>query len=241
MTNIPAAPPLFRLVALAADADVPAEASSAAAQGADPATLLWADRTDRAVCAIVLAPEQPLSFAAQMAYVGMVSLGDALGAVLPALMVITHRLPNEIRLNEAHLGSLRLIAPKGVRSKDVPDWLVLAADVAVTRFADGSAKASDLSQTTLEDEGCMDIMPGEINGAFARYLLTWINRWQSDGFRPIKTSWMTRAGGVGAEMTLTVEAQARSGLFRGIGDAGEILITGNGDDEAIEVTNLAER
>jgi len=241
MPDIIDAPPLFRTTPLPAEADAAAAACGAAAAGADPATLLWCERSDRAVCAVVLAPEQPLLVSAQMVHVGVLALGDALGAVLPALLVVSHLPPGELRLNDARLGSLRLLAPPATALGDVPDWLVLATEIGVTRFPDDSAEVRDLSITTLEDEGCMGIEAGALIGAFARYLLAWINRWQADGFAPVRSNWLTRAPAIGAAVTLRLPGRTQAGTFAGLGDDGAVLI-GTGDDEiAIAAIELVER
>jgi BirA family transcriptional regulator, biotin operon repressor / biotin---[acetyl-CoA-carboxylase] ligase len=240
MSNVPNAPPIFRPVPLAADAEPAKAAVRAAAAGADPATLFWADRSDRAQCAVTLSPQVPLASAAQMVHVGMTALGDALGATLPPLVVVGFRLPTTILLNEAVLGGLRVIAPAGCAAAAVPDWLVLAIDVGVTRFEEGSAQAADLSQTTFEDEGCMGITTGEVSGAFARYLLSWIERWQKDGFGPVRTGWSAHARVKDAEITVQVGGRTEAGRFLGLSDAGDIRLETAAGGRTIAAVDLLE-
>lgn len=240
MTNVPEAPPIYRTVPLPAGADAAAEAAHAAAAGADPATLFWVDRADRAQCAVVLSPAEPLQSCAQMVHVGMTALGDALGAVLPPLVVLSYRLPNTILLNDAALGVIRACRPVASASDAVPDWLVVAIDIGVTRFPDGSAEAADLSLTTFEDEGCMGVSTGEINGAFARYLLAWIDRWQKDGFEPVRKSWLSRGKAKGDEIELQVGGRNFAGRFAGLSDAGDILLETAAGEVAIGIAELVE-
>jgi len=241
MSNVPEAPPIYRPVMLPEAADAGTEASAAAAAGADPATLFWVDRGDRAQCAVVLSPEQPLHQAAQMTVVGMTALGDALGAILPPMVVVGCRLPGAMLLNDAKLGVVQVIAPAQCAADVVPNWLVVAIDIGVTRFAEGSDKAADLSVTTFEDESCMGITVGATTGAFARYLLTWIDRWQTDGFDPVRTSWTTRGDPVGQEIELQLPGRACSGRFTGLSDAGDVLIEGENDKSRIAAADLLVR
>jgi BirA family transcriptional regulator, biotin operon repressor / biotin---[acetyl-CoA-carboxylase] ligase len=240
MSNAPDAPPLYRTVPLAADADVAMEAVRAAAAGADPATLFWADRGDRAQCAVTLSPDGALGSAAQMLHVGMTALGDALGAVLPPLVIVSFRLPTTILLNDAVLGGLRICAPAGCGPEDVPKWLVLAIDIGVSRFAEGSDAAIDLSLTTFEDEGCMGITTGEVSGAFARYLLTWIDRWQKDGFEPVRTGWTAHARVQDKEIVLQVGGSNVAGRFLGLSDAGDVLLQTAEGKRAVAAVDLIE-
>lgn len=240
MSNAPDAPPLFRTVPLAADSNVAIEAVRAAAAGADPATLFWADRGDRAHCAVTLSPHGPLREAAQMVHVGMTALGDALGAILPPLLVVSFRLPTTVLLNEAAVGKLRVCRPAGCDPDEVPDWLVLAIDIGVTRFADGSAEAADLTLTTFEDEGCAGITTGETSGAFARYLLTWIDRWQKDGFVPVRAGWQAHAKMPEPNITLHVNGEDIAGRFLGLSDTGDILLSTPEGERAIWPVDLLE-
>lgn len=240
MSNAPDAPPIYRPVKLTADADVALEAVRAAAAGADPATLLWADRSDRARCAVTLSPDGPLRNAAQMLHLGMTALGDALGSVLPPLVIVGFRLPTTILLNDAVLGSLRICRPAGCDPDDVPDWLVLAIDIGVSRFAEASAEAIDLAVTTFEDEGCMGITTAEVSGAFARYLLNWIDRWQKGGFDPVRTGWRAHARIPDQEVSLAVGAAAVTGRFLGLSDTGDILLRTAAGEQAIAAIDLLE-
>jgi len=240
MSNVPDTPPLFRTVPLAADDNVVREAVRAAAAGADPVTLFWADRGDRAQCAVTLSPHVPLREAAQMVHVGMTALGDALGAILPPLLVVSFRLPTTVLLNEAAVGRLRVCRPAGCDPEEVPDWLVLAIDIGITRFAEGSAAAADLTLTTFEDEGCAGITTGETNGAFARYLLTWIARWQKDGFGPVRTGWRAYAKMPDREIALQVNGEDIAGRFLGLSDTGDILLSAPEGERAISVVDLLE-
>ena len=240
MSNAPQVPPIYRTVPLPAEADAAIEAARAAASGADPATLFWVDRSDRAQCAIVLGPDEPLRAAAQIVHIGMTTLGDALGAALPPLVVVGFRLPTIVLLNDAVLGGLRVYRPMSCGPDDVPDWLVLTIDIGVTRFAEGSAEAADLAFTTFEDEGCMGISTGEVTGAFARYLLTWIDRWQKDGFGPVRTGWMSHARISAEEIELQIGGRDFAGRFAGLSDAGEIVLETAEGSQAISPVDLVQ-
>jgi biotin-(acetyl-CoA carboxylase) ligase len=240
MNNAPDAPPIYRTVELAADADVTTEAVRAAAAGADPATLFWTNRSDRAQCAVTLCPDTPLRNAAQMLHVGMTALGDALGAVLPPLVIVSFSPPTTILLNDAVLGGLRICVPAGCGPEEVPEWLVLAIDIGVSRFAEDSDAAIDLSLTTFEDEGCMGISTGAVSGAFARYLLNWIDRWQKDGFEPVRTGWTAHARMADREVALQVGGSEVTGRVLGLSDAGDILLKTAEGEQAIAAVDLLE-
>ena len=130
--------------------------------------------------------------------------------------------------------------PAGCGPEDVPDWLVLAIDIGVSRFAEGSDAAIDLSLTTFEDEGCMGITTGEVSGAFARYLLSWIDRWQKDGFAPVRSGWTAHARVQDQEIVMQVGGADVAGRFLGLFDAGDILLQTANGEQAIAAVDLIE-
>ena len=241
MSNAPNLPPIYRPASIPSDAVARAEAIAAAKNGTDPATLFWTDRGDRAQCAVVLAPQQALRLAAQITVVGMTALGDALGATLPPHMVVGYLPTGTVLLNDAKVGTLDVIVPTDCSDDGIPEWLVVAIDIGIGRFAEGSEEAADLGITTFEDEGCMGIGADEVVGAFARYLLTWIDRWQKDGFAPARTSWSHRGPKIGQEIELAIGESVIAGRFGGLSDNGNVLIDSDNGAQSIPATALAER
>jgi len=240
MSNAPEAPPIYRTMPLPAGADAAVEAVRAAAAGADPATLFWVDRSDRAQCAVTLSPDEPLRRSAQLVYVAMAALGDGLAAALPPFLVVGFDMPDKVLLNEAELGRVRVLRPADCAADAVPGWLVAAIDIGVTRYPEGSAEAADLTRTTFEDEGCMGVSAGEVSGAFARYLLSWIDRWQRDGFAPVRTSWLTYASLDREAGALRLGGRTVVGRAAGLSDGGDLLLETPDGEQAVAAAELTE-
>ena len=57
---------------------------------------------------------------------------------------------------------------------------------------------------------------------FARHFLNWVNRWQDDGFDPIRTMWLRHAPGHGEKIELELGGERLSGTFGGIDDDGAL-------------------
>lgn len=191
-------PPAFRSVAADADADAATAARALAAGGADPGTFVWSPREDVADCAVVLAPEEALGSALRAAYATMVAAGDALGALIPAVIPVAFGWPDRIVVNGAAAGGIRLLAPDPAAMDAAPDWMVAGLTLALT-LAPEDEPGRHPGRTTLAAEGCGDLAASEILESFARHFLYWINRWQEDGFAPVKAAWLERAAGYGAQ------------------------------------------
>lgn len=231
-------PPIFRLHVLAPQEDAGAYARVKASEGVPPASLYWCGRTDRLSCAVVLEPEQSLAEAAQMLFIGQLGLGDALASALPPLMDVGLALPDEIRLDRAVVGRSQLFGPPGMKPKAVPDWLVLAAEVAVTGFpADNSAGGKPV-ETTLENDNCGAVSASGLVGAFARHLLTWIDRWQRDGFAPVRSAWLHRGHQHDKALSLPLDGGTISGIFSDLGEQGDIIVETGAGTETIAAWRL---
>ncbi len=69
--------------------------------------------------------------------------------------------------------------------------------------------------------------------SFARYFLNWVNRWQDDGFAPVKAAWLARAAGLGAPIALDLDGRHHAGTFSGLDDAGELVLDESEDRRTI--------
>ncbi len=185
----PKLPPQCRLRKTQPDADMRAVTRRHAAGGEPPGTIFWSPRTDRFQAAIVLAPEEPLAVAALAVYLGMLAMGDALGSTIPPGIDVTFIWPNRINLNGGMLGAVVLEVPPMTSREATPEWLALSFDLAITG---GAADTRDATVTTLEEEGCGAVDSGALLEALARHALAWSNRWNDDGFAPLRPAWIRR-------------------------------------------------
>ncbi len=227
MIQRPRIPPAYRLVALASDIDLESEARRMAVEGADDGTLLWVGRDDKLDCAVILHPDDPLKRAVLVAYVAMLGLGDALSVVVPPLTEVTYTWPNRIEANGADVATVGIEVPNGAAAGSVPGWLVVFAGANVAPLPTKGSKV-DLSVTSLAEEGCHGVGPAELLEAFARHFLTWVNRWQDDGFEPVRAMWLRHAPAPGETIDIDVAGEPVAGKFSGIGDDGALVLASDG-------------
>ncbi len=232
MIQRPQIPPAYRLVTLASDIDLGSEARRMAVEGADDGTLLWVARDDKLDCAVILHPDEPLERTVLVAYVAMLGLNDGLGVVVPPMTEVTFSWPNRIEANGAGAGAIGIDVPNGAALGSVPDWLVVTATVAV---APPVGAALDKDVTTLREEGCSDVTPADILEAFGRHFLTWVNRWQDDGFEPIRARWLHHAPAHGKAIDIDVGGEKVAGTFVGIDDDGSLILDAQGASRRVDL------
>ncbi len=225
-------PPLYRLTALGADADVAEQARQMAAAGADPAMLLCAAREDRLNCAVILHPDLPVDEARLGLYVAILGLGDALGAVVPPGVDVTYAWPNRIEVNIGSVAEIGVMLPDAGSAGAVADWMTVHATVVIDSL-EGEGLHHGFPETSLRDEGCAEVTTVMLLEAFARHFLVWVNRWQDDGFEPVRAMWLHHSGKQGDTIAIELEGETLSGRFEGIGDDGALLLDQDGTTRRI--------
>jgi BirA family biotin operon repressor/biotin-[acetyl-CoA-carboxylase] ligase len=230
-------PPLFRLTALPGDADVAAEACASAEAGADPGTVLCADRTDRFLCSVVLHPDRDAAAARLGLYVGMLGLGDAIGSVVPAGLDITFAWPNRIVSNTGLVAAVTVDLPETGGGDEIPAWMTVNADLFVGLH--GPERAVPVSVTSLAEEGCVEVTVRDLLESFSRHFLTWANRWNDDGFDPVRAMWLRHSDDLGSDVDVSLGDVVIAGALGGIDDDGALLLDIDGDRRRVELAGAA--
>lgn len=187
----PLLPPLLTGREVAAGADPMSAAVRAAADGTDPGQFVFAPADGRLRFAITLAPEVPLGTAVQMGHVLMVAIGDSIGALTPPEVAIQYRWPAWILVNGAVAGRVRMAASGG-DPLAIPDWLVIGLDLRLE--PDAAIEPGERpDETSLYEEVTGLIPPSRLLESMSRHFLSWLRRWEEDGFRPVHEAWSARA------------------------------------------------
>ncbi len=222
-TSEPHLPPAYRLVPLAEDAD-PFGSALASADSAEDGTLFWTTRPDRLDCAILLHPELPAAKAGLLAFVALVGLGDAIGALAPPVVGVEFGWPDRLLINGALAGGIRLSTADSGDTASIPAWQVLGIAVAILGDSRDPSPGLRPDTTTLHDEGAVEIDPVSLAESFSRHFLAWVHRWQEDGFAPVCDTWLSRAAGYQQPVDWRLNDTTVSGRFMGLDEEGGLLL-----------------
>jgi hypothetical protein len=210
-------PPPFRLVTLREAGDAFARAVRIAAdEGAG--TLVHVGRFDLVEFALVLEPDEPLREARRAFYAGMAALSDALAAHAPPEKMIHVDWPDAVFVDGALIGGGRLAWPDGAAEDARPDWLVFGAMVRAAAVEPVEPGVHPLS-AALEDEGFVNLGPGQLIESFARHVMVQLDAWQEHGFAAVARNYLPYLGTV-------------SGVHRNLDGNGDLLTRRAGKAEA---------
>ncbi|NQW08250.1 MAG: hypothetical protein HQ481_00005 [Alphaproteobacteria bacterium] len=194
----PRFPPLLTGRQVAAGIDPMPTAIARMRADGDPAEVLYTPDRDRLRLAITLAPEVDRLSALQMGHALMLALGDAIGALAPPEVGVQYRWPTTILVNGGACGRLRLALADGAEDA-VPGWMVVGLDLWLTPR--GEHEPGDRPEdTALYDEGTGSIPLARLLESTSRHFLSWLHRWDIDGFAPLRDAWSARQEAGGATL-----------------------------------------
>lgn len=212
-------PPLLTGIAVAGD---PVQAALASvADEVEPGTVFYGSDPARLQTAIVLAPEEPLSSAARVAFAMALGLNDALGALAPPEVGVHLTWPDRIKVNGAHCGTLTLAASTDDPHAE-PDWLIVGLEVPLI-LPGATEPGHDPDRTSLHEEGCAGLLSPDLIEAWSRHMMNWLHIYLTEGFEPLHREWRAKADGLGEPVTYP-----ETGTFLGLDEwGGMILKTGS--------------
>ena len=202
---LPNLPNFFSLIELELVGSTNDEARSRAENGASPGTIVWAKqqvsgrgRRGRAwkspmgnlYCSVVLRPEVSPAVAAQLSFVAALALGEGLQEFLPPLAKLQYKWPNDVLIDGQKLAGILLESQIGEQGK--LDWLLIGTGVNIA----SSPEDTDRPATSLTRAG-IDLSVVDVLAAYIHALSTWLLRWETAGFEPVREAWLSRAIGLG--------------------------------------------
>jgi len=234
MTNfVPSFPPLLRGLPLAADADPLRAVAEAARAGTAPGLIAYTVDPARLCAAVLFTPEQPLAQAMGGVFAVALGLADAVGSLAPPNVGVFFRWPDLIEINGGVCGRLRAAATSRV-DEEVPDWLAIAVELRLAASG-GEEPGEHPDQTTLWEEGGEAITAPLLIASWSRHMLTWINLFETGGAASLHAAWTEKCRQIGT----AIEAP-RAGLFQGLDEAGNMLVSSAGKTHVVRLTDMLE-
>lgn len=241
VSGSPQLPPQFELVQLGGVDSVMDEAARRARDGAGEGTLIWAAEQGDAQtrrghrwyspagnlhCALILRPDFANDRCGQLAYVAVLSAGSALAGLLSPMTGLRYGWPTDLFINELKAGQI-MLASSGGRS-DPYEWLTVGVMINVEHHPPNPEPEEFNS---VRASGAREVTPGELLEDFARYFLSWINRWAEEGFEAIGRQWRMRADGIGEDLALQLGQRELSGTFVKLDEQGRLVLSTPGQSE----------
>lgn len=179
----------------------------------------WQSPVGALHCALVLRPELAAARLGEFVPLSVVALGMALAGSVAPMTELRYRWPNTVVLGDGRVA--------GVWLSTGSDWLVLATSVNVSETADAE---NFRHACVCFDGGNPEATVATLLEAYARHLVTWLARWDEEGFAPVLRHFRIRAEQMNADVALCLPDGTRvTGRADAIDDSGALLLdTANG-------------
>jgi BirA family biotin operon repressor/biotin-[acetyl-CoA-carboxylase] ligase len=99
------------------------------------------------------------------------------------------------------------------------DWLVVGIGVNVASFPENV----DYPATSLAAAGVPVSVEALLETVTGRFQI-WYERWQEDGFPPLRAAWLDRVRGLGEGIRVRLQGEEAHGRFAGLDEDGALLL-----------------
>jgi BirA family biotin operon repressor/biotin-[acetyl-CoA-carboxylase] ligase len=177
---------------------------------------IWQGAAGNLAATLLLRPDAPPAAAAQLSFAAALAVADLAAHFAPATAV-TVKWPNDVLVDGRKLSGILLEAGP---QKNGDAWLAIGIGI---NLADHPGD-TEFPATSLAALGVTPPAPEGALIVLAARFAHWLEVWRADGFAPLRTAWLARAGGLGAPIRARLPHEERRGAFEGIDATGALLL-----------------
>lgn len=226
-------PGLYELVTVERTDSARAHAERLARDGAEEGTIVWAKSQSEGLgragnfwmsgarnlhCAVILRPEDTFATCCQLSLLATISAALAVSRQAEPLEELRYRWPNDVLLNRGKLAGIGLSGECG--DEDRVEWMVVSLNVNAYEHPGSRGFAA----ASMRGEGFESYDRVRLLEAYSRELLSWLNRWSSEGFAPVRRAWLTRGQGDDETICLRIDRDHYEGRVRGLDEDGALRL-----------------
>jgi len=224
-------PAFFHLVTLDNVASTNDEALRLAAEGAVEGTLItarrqtagrgrrgrtWQSDEGNLFLSLVLKPEGGLRAAGAIGFAAALAIADAVACLMGYEAEIALKWPNDVLIGGRKVSGLLIERTAGAAG----DTLVLGVGInLVSHPGDTRYPATDLYA-----EGAEEVAVSRALQEFCGAFLQRYHGWREHGFEPLREAWLSRARGIGEDLSVEIEGTRFDGVFRTIDETGALCL-----------------
>lgn len=173
----------------------------------------WSSPPGNLYATVILNHERSINDAPQLALVAGVALAEAVSDGLPS-GAVSMKWPNDLLVNGAKSAGI-LLEANGASASPV----LIGSGINIASAPTGTPYPA----TTLQ-KGGSGVTPPELLELYIAALSRWTDRWNSQGFSPIRAQWLSIAAGLGNPVTIRLPDGKRHGLFVDVDNAGTLVL-----------------
>jgi len=187
----------------------------------------WRSEEGNLYCSVLLRPKCHAQRALQLSFVAAVAMADAVASVLPKGTFVHCKWPNDVLVEGRKVSGI-LLESQAVALGGM-DWLVVGAGLNISYFPEDV----EYPATSLLAQGAVGVSPEDMLESFTRRFTAGMVTWKNVGFEPIRRAWIRRGAGVGKEITVRLERETMTGIFKTLDKDGALILSQDGIEKRI--------
>ena len=182
---------------------------------------LWQSPPGNLYLSLILRPKGPAARAPQLGFVAALALGDALDQLAGPGLQLCYKWPNDLLAGGSKFAGILLESEMAAGGG--LDFVIIGIGVNLV----SAPRDLEYPATSLADQGFPDIISASLLEAFAPYFALWAERWDREGFAPVRAAWLRRASGIGQVIRVRLEKLILDGRFLDLDHDGALLLEGS--------------
>ena len=188
----------------------------------------WSSPKGNLYFSMLIKPECKIGKALGISFLSAVAMCDALGAILPPMVEVRVKWPNDVLINQRKCCGF-LLESSSDNCGNV-NWVIIGTGVNVESFPENV----DYPATSLSFEGSPNLELRTVLLSFVRHFKRWRNVWEEEGFNPIRKAWIDRSIGIGEKITARLAEVSYTGIFSDLtADGALVMITDEGREVVV--------
>ena len=187
----------------------------------------WSMPKGNFAATLVMRPSEPPGVAALRSFVAALAVYDAIAAVTGRPQGLSLKWPNDVLLNGGKLVGILL---ESIGQGGQMSHLAIGIGVNLAAAPDPSeVEATALRPVSLSAETGLIVTPEEFLSHLATAYATYETQFQTLGFDPIRTAWLSRAARLGETIRARTGNTDAVGVFKDVDKDGQLVLeTANG-------------
>ncbi|MDE1151213.1 MAG: biotin--[acetyl-CoA-carboxylase] ligase [Micavibrio sp.] len=229
MTYQPQLPQDMSIVELQTVGSTNSYARDLAKDGAQPFTIVWSheqtagkgrqgnvwvSNRGNLFMTVILRPNIAAPLTGQLSFIAAVALAETLKELLPQMVNIDLKWPNDLLLNGKKAAGILLESE--INGHKPVEWVIVGMGVNVSHNPDGATCLRSLGLDTLEI--------GQLLEKLAMKLKSIYDLWQKNGFAPIRQEWLRYSHAIGTVINVRLPKETLTGKFMGIDAQGALQL-----------------
>ncbi len=177
----------------------------------------WVSPKGNLYASILLQPARPAGEIATLGFVAVLALGDAVQAILPPTIQVSHKWPNDLLLNGRKVSGILL---ETQAMPGAAPFVILGVGVNILSHpADTPYPVTDLLANGAALISARELLD-RLLAAFAPVYAGW----EQGGFSAIEPAWRRRAVGIGQPIEVRLQSGSLHGTFRDLDSDGALRL-----------------